>query len=236
MDEGFLEAIVHKRAPLIARARGLSGHVVLGRRLRPFTFWHQQLLQGIDSPFVTPDPVTDSSRIALFKNLYLAVEICSLKPLTFPSSKGWLAALRRKLAIWRYHPGVGARVLTRGVAADPAKRNLYTLLIEAAKFRFYLADYSSSPVQARSKNSKPVQSPIGLYQMSLYRRFYPAASPESVWRMSPGEVAWLNIGALEASGAAIEIMSEARLRARRKASRKGAVISSQLSGNGKRSK
>jgi hypothetical protein len=214
VDEGFLEAVVHKRAPLLARARGYSGHIVLGRRLRPFEFWHQQLLQGIDSPFLSPEPPrTPPSSIQLFKNLYLATEICRVKFPHVPPRTGWRAIVRRKLAVLRWYIRLGI--------GKPRGHRMISLLIEAAKFRFYLGDYSSFPIPARNRKNKPVQSPVALYQMSLFRRYHPRVSIAEAWQMSPGDVSWQNTASQEADGVAIEIMTDARLRARREAIRKG---------------
>jgi hypothetical protein len=230
VDEGFLEAVIHKRAPLLARFVGrlcqtpVSGHIVLGCRLRPFSIWHQQLLQGIDSPFLSVEPPPPPNSIQLFKSLYLAREICRLSPPRIPArGTNWRAILRRKLAVFRWYllPGfrrpIGARYLS--------------LLIEAAKLRAYLNDYSSRPIAAPTKESRPVQSPVSLYEISLYRRFHPELSDAAVWKLSPGEIAWFNTAGQEASGASIEIMTEARLRARRRAQQK-AEARSKCDGNG----
>ena len=81
--------------------------------------------------------------------------------------------------------------------------------------------YWSGPIPFPNRNSKPVQSPPNLFQLDLYRRFHDVdATPSScrdLWGLSPAEIGWPNIAAQEAHGAAIEIMTEARLRARQEA-------------------
>jgi len=85
--------------------------------------------------------------------------------------------------------------------------------------------YCSGPIPFPNRNSKPVQSPPNLFQLELYRRFHDVdATPSSrrdLWGLSPAEIGWANIAAQEAHGAAIEIMTEARLRARQEAIPKG---------------
>lgn len=226
MDERFLEAVVHKRAPLLARLSPVatrlwrlpvSGHVVLGRRLRPFSLWHQQLLQGINSPFLTVWKETPNS-IQLFQNLYIATEICKLSPFQTPNAESFIARLRRKYVTWRFYliPGIG-----RFGSKSGYHRRLCVLLLEAAKLGAYIADYASAPIAFPTKHSRSVQTPVNLYQIELYRRFHPEISVKSAWAMSFGEIAWENTGALEASGAQIEIMTEARIQAREAAIKGG---------------
>jgi hypothetical protein len=216
VDEGFLESVVHARAPLLARLNPVatrlwrvpvSGHVVLGRRLRPFSLWHQQLLQGVNSPFLTVWKEQPTS-LQLFQNLFIATQICRLKPFETPKSEGFRAVVRRKLSVLRFYvcAGRGQRVETK---------RLLSLLIEAAKFRAYVADYSSGPIPFPTRHGRPVQTPVAVYQIELYRRFHSGLSLKTVWGMSPGEVAWANTSAREANDQQIEIMTEARLEARK---------------------
>jgi hypothetical protein len=211
VDERFVEAIVHKRIPLLARLRGRSGHVVLGQRLLPFSVWHQQQLQGIDSPFLTVWQKRPSS-IQLFNSLFIATQICRLTPFDTPRI-GWRDTLRRKLAAFRFYFRPGLQ--------RPGTR-LLRLLIEAAKFRSYMADYCSAPVPFPNKHSKPVQSPVNLYLLELYRRFHPGLSDRALWAKSPGEIAWANTASQEAYGSEISIMTRAREEAREEAIRRGA--------------
>ena len=96
------------------------------------------------------------------------------------------------------------------------------LLIESAKFRAYLGDYSSSPVPFPDrKKSRAVQSPVIPFQIEMHRRFHPDVPVKKTWGMSPGEVAWANTIAQEAHGAEIEIMTEARMKAREAAIKRG---------------
>ena len=219
MDERFLESIVHRRAPLLARLRGCSGHVVLGRRLRPYSFWHQQLLRGIDSPFLSAWTVKPTS-IQLFKNLFLATSICRLTPFNTRARVTWLDVRARKLAVARFYIRPGW--------LRPGRRYL-RLLIEAAKFRAYVADYTSVAIPFPTRHSKPVQTPVNLYQLELYRRFHPEKSARQVWAMSPGEISWENTAAQEAHGAEVSIYTEARMEADAIARRGGKV---QNNGNG----
>jgi hypothetical protein len=230
VDEGFLESVVHKRAPFLARARGYSGHVVLGRRLRPFSFWLQQLLLGVDSPFLSVWKIPPSS-VDLFENLYLAIEICRVKFPHRPIQTGLRATLRRKLTVfwWYLRLGMG----------KPRGHRMVRLLIEAAKFRAYVNDYSSGPVHfpSRDKNSRAIQTPVALYQMSLFRKYQPHVSRDECWQMSPGDVGWQTTAAQEADGRAIEIMTEARKQAREAAIKGGKKAdalrkSKQQNGNG----
>jgi hypothetical protein len=205
VDERFLESIVHKRAPHLARWRGYSGHVVLGRRLRPFSLWHQQMLEGIGSPFLSTWPRNPTS-LQLVKTLYLATQVCRLHPLETLRRATWRDALRRKWLVFRFYFRLGFK--------RPGLR-LTRLLIEAAKFRAYMNDYSSAPIPfPNKKKSRPIESPPSLYQLELYLRFHRQVELRDAWGKSPAEIGWANIAAQEADGAEISIMTQARMEAR----------------------
>jgi hypothetical protein len=204
VDERFLESIVHRRAPVVARLRGYSGHVVLGRRLRPFSMWHQQMLEGIGSPFLSTWKRSPTS-LELVRSLYIATTVCRLRPMQTLGPASWCAALRRKWLVFRFYFRLGLR--------RPGLR-LTRLLIEAAKFRAYMNDYSSAPIPFPNKRTRPVQSPPSLYQVELYLRFHRQVGLREAWGKSPAEIAWANIAAQEADGAEISIMTKARLEAR----------------------
>ncbi len=229
MDERFLESIVHKRAPFLARLRGYSGHVVLGRRLRPFSLWHQELLQGIDSPFLS---VWEENPLAIqvFNALYLAIQICRLRPFQSPVGGGdsrirWVSAFQRKSLVFRFYVLPGSR--------NPRKR-LLKLLIEAAKFRAYMSDYCSGAIPFPVRNSKRVQSPVSAYQVELYRRFHPGLSARQVWALSPAEISWANVASQEAAGNEVSLMTKERQQAREQAMRGKRKAKPKPGGNGKR--
>ncbi len=175
------------------------------------------MLEGIDSPFLSTWTRRPTS-LELFRHLYLASAVCRLRSLQTlkPASRG--SALRRKWLVFRFYFWPGLR--------RPGVR-LTRLLIEAAKFRAYVADYASVPIPFPTKQMKSVQSPSALYQLELYLRFHRSKLREA-WGKSPGEIAWANIAAQEARGAEISIMTQARLQAReiamrgRRAKRNGA--------------
>jgi hypothetical protein len=223
VDETFLESVVHKRAPFLARQRGYSGHVVLGRRLRAFSFWHLELLQGNESKFLQTWKTRPPS-IEIFKQLYLATEICRLRPLE-PLHSSWRATLCRKWTVfcWYVWPRINRR----------HRRACIFLLIEAAKFRAYLADYWSRPIPFPTKHSRPIQSPPNLFEMELFRRFHPDNDERELWGMPPGLAAWENTAALEAHDREVSILTEARRKAREEAIKQGAMRSKRRSaGNG----
>lgn len=192
MDEGFLEAFAHSPAP----------HVVLGIRLRPFSLWHEALLDSIGSPFVarTKENPLLGPRDKIFERLFLAVEVCRVLHPKLPRATGWLAQRRRRKAFRRFY----------------RKSNRLQLITEVGRFIHYLGDYRSRPVPVSTKDSEPVKSPRWLYEISLFKRFNHDVDLAAVWNLSPGFVSWINTGALEASGARINIMTEARWRAARK--------------------
>jgi hypothetical protein len=223
VDQDFIEAIVHRRIPLLARWRGYSGHVVLGSRLRPFSLWHQQLLLAIDSPFLGRWDVQAPGSLQIFKQLYLATQICRVKPKRIPARSGWRAALWRKWIVLRFYFRLGVR--------KPGVR-LIRLYQEAAKFRNYLLDYSSCPIPFPNKHSRPAQTPVALFQIERYRKYHPHVDERVIWGMSPGMVAWENIASEEVHGSPIEIVSEARKQAREEAIRRGAEKKNRKSANG----
>jgi hypothetical protein len=110
----------------------VTGACRLSRRLRPFSLWHQQILEGIGSPFLSTWPRNPTS-LQLVKTLYLATQVCRLHPLETLRRATWRDALRRKWLVFRFYFRLGFK--------RPGLR-LTRLLIEAAKFRAYMNDYS----------------------------------------------------------------------------------------------
>ncbi|HEY4282647.1 MAG TPA: hypothetical protein VGM62_06235, partial [Chthoniobacterales bacterium] len=79
LDDLFAEAIVHKPVPVAAslwdalksrRKPNVSGHVVLGLRLRPFSYWHAFNLDLVGY---------SAAKLNQFSTLLLAARCCRLR-------------------------------------------------------------------------------------------------------------------------------------------------------------
>lgn len=73
LDETFARAFSHDLAPDYNDADPWSSHVVLGKRLRPYSLWHNFMLETIDSPLIHGLPPThlDLVRaIAIFRSRF----------------------------------------------------------------------------------------------------------------------------------------------------------------------
>lgn len=220
MHEHFFEAIAHPPAPFFARLRGRSAHVILGFRLRPLSIWHEALLDAIESPFSPGKGLTPASdRETIFGALFQATEICRLLPPNLPSADTWAHRHRRRSAFRKFY----------------RHADKLTLLREQLKFLTYLGDYRPQPIYGRaratSKKDKPetpVSSPHWLYQAALFKRFNPETKFNSIWAMSPGELAWINAASQEANGIPIKIVTEAFMKARQRAIEKGAAKTAEM--------
>lgn len=70
VDPIFSEAWIHNLPPDFTSDDPWSNHVVLGRRMRPFSLWHRLLLRDIESPLL------DAARAITPQDLDKAVSIC----------------------------------------------------------------------------------------------------------------------------------------------------------------
>jgi hypothetical protein len=184
LDETFAESLVHRSAPWHAAARGLTGHVVLGSRLRPFSFWHACQLEICGSAFSGFDKTIDCSE------LLIATQICRLRYPQRPRLTGLAFRLRTRLTSLAYC----RRYL----------RQLYA-------FSSYLADYNSRPVYAETENSSPVKTPWYLVavcklRMNAAQMGQPLTEAQA-WDMPVGYGSWLTASCAEARGERVEIMT-----------------------------
>lgn len=147
LDETFAEALAHKPAPFLARLRGQSGHVVIGRRLRPFTFWAAANLDFIKSPFAGHPAKT---ALPSFPDIYLATEACRLR---------WPGTLNISKLDFEYR----AWVYGRRFARDRKYR-----LEQIQAFTAYVKDYSGcDPEVVTGDGGQPVKLPWYLYHVAM---------------------------------------------------------------------
>lgn len=190
-DDTFVASQVHRTPPLWVRLRAvvesavlsgklppLSGHKVLGRYLRPYSYWHAFLLDAIGSPFAGhPVPF---GVVPLIK----AAEVCALSHPNFPHARGW-AWLRQ----------VRAKQLYRD-----------TWLSEQAKFTAYNADYTSFPQLLEQEDSQPIKTPWYLYSVTRLQSAC-GMTESQAWNTPVCEGQWLCIASLETAGQTIKLVT-----------------------------
>src|SRR4051812_32271987 len=122
METEFAEAFLHRgagsRSSFKRKWEGWSGHVVLGRRLKAFSLWHEFLLEAIESPLVRA--VAALPREEGAEALARAVSIC-----------------RCGFGEWDVAPVRGLRVMWRLMGRG--------LEAELSAFREYVRDYQVLP-------------------------------------------------------------------------------------------
>lgn len=189
-DQTFGEAFIHRSAPPLRP--GWSGHVVLGHRLRPYSFWHAAQLDFVESPFAGYE-----GRLEIGP-LFIAVRVCQL---AHPHSFAGAAWLREMWVSYRYGATLRETKLAgKSVLVSPFLRELN-------KFSAYLRDYHSRPVYGSAPDSKPLRVPWYLHEVATLRRFNPELTWSQAWNSSVGESAWKNAGMYQAHGQDLGIES-----------------------------
>jgi hypothetical protein len=172
-DERFVEAFVS--AP--------RGHVVLGKKLEPFSAWHKLQLEYVQSALMLGGEITLAA-------LELAVAICQTR---FPQVVNYREP-RGRLAWWRKRWRAGRTDLAAAVAA----------------FQAYVLDYVSGPVlikdEGASKGAKlPDMDPV-LNEVALYRKMT-GCGREEPWNLPLGELAWMNAAFARMEGSKFSIVT-----------------------------
>jgi hypothetical protein len=181
VDERVAETVFHGR------------HVVLGRRLRPLTYFHQFALAAIGSAFVDP------AREVTYAELALAVAICSR---TRPQICSYLARPKRwrdRAASW-----LSTRIFARHY------------LGELAAFHAYLRDHHAPPEFFTSDKTRVCKTPWPLPQIARLMH-HGHMTLDEAWDSHPGFAAWLIPALQEAAGHEVNIISEAEARALKEA-------------------
>lgn len=198
LDEVFAEAIVHKPIGPVATALwavrdvltghrpvATSGHVILGLRVRPFSFWHAfnlDLVAGIGDP----------GSLSQFSNLLLATRCCRLRYPQTISSTGRTEWFLYQLASLRF---------TFRFAKSQEFR-----LAQVKKFIDYRADYADC-VPEIAEAGEPVKLPGYLYHVALLRRLRPELTKAQAWDFPVAEGQWEILAALAADGAKIDVLT-----------------------------
>ncbi len=158
-------------------------HVVLGFKLRPFSFWHAAQLDFIGSPFAAHRAPFD------FTALYLAAQICQTRYPRTPSSARWLSRLRKKVTVLRFMRG--------------------RFLAELNKFSSYQRDYASSPEYITSEAGGSVKTPWYLYSVALLLEMDSSLTKAQGWDSTVGEARWWSAARAEARGAKVDLITPA---------------------------
>lgn len=180
MTEELAEAVFHSR------------HRVLGRKLRPFTYWHAWVLDFAESPYVGHDGGFTVAEI-LF-----AVEVLSRPPsvpgdnIVLPRSSGWR------------HSRMVKRVLREGI------QNVHARLL------CYFDDFKAAPTYWRAHDSKAVKSDAILYAVANLMR-NGGMSHREAWATTTGYGDHLTGALAEAGGHEIKIVTEAEREALKEA-------------------
>lgn len=167
-DDRFLEAFLNRP------------HRVLGRNLRPFSLWHNLLLESIQSPFLTGRGVTAVQ-------LWQAVRVCSSRW----TGEGYRPNLNPPTRLrWLWEVG------------------RYGLRRECEAFADYLRDFDSSPKFMQSEenkvsNERDIDDNLEL-ACHLESQGY---TPADVWNMPLGMAKWRSAVAVKCKGGDIHILT-----------------------------
>jgi hypothetical protein len=232
------EALLHKRA----------GHVVIGRRLRPLTYWHVACLDYVRSPFAGFQRKIDIAA------LDEATAICRTRypnmPRDWPKPFAYLRRLylarkyrllkfrRRRLLIrkagkqespsrtgFSFSGTGGSYVPNSSSSAISDITSPFT--IERRKFNAYLADYFSRPVYGKAplkrgeENPPPSGSPWYLLEVATLRRFNSKLTWADAWNTPITPSGWEILATLEAHGCAQYVETPQARAASRRAEEKG---------------
>lgn len=186
LDEFFAESLAHKPAPISARIRGYSGHVILGRRLRPFTFWAAANLDFIKSRFAGHPPRTE---IISFPDIYLATEVCRLR---------WPRTLNINRLDFEYR----AWFYGRRFARDQKYR-----FDQIRAFTSYIKDYCGcDPEFVTAEGSAPVKLPWYLYHVAMLVK-HAGFTQRQAWATTVSFGQWWVTALLTAAGHNIDIVT-----------------------------
>lgn len=159
-------------------------HVVLKRRLRPFTLRHAFILSAGDNAFFSEAEPT-------IGDVYQAVEVCSRDGRFFFHSEP--SRIKRK---WLEIRNLGANYIA-----------------EALKLQAYFEDYTASPTlwtkEGGGKASKChwIISTVA----NLMARF--SMTRDEAWSLTPGEATWYIVAAYEADPwVSVDVMSDEEAR------------------------
>ena len=166
------------------------GHVVMGRRMEPFSLRHRFWLEAMESPLVT-------GGVANLIDLELASRVCAVKfenlnrdvPGMLMRGPSWWAKLR--FLLW----------VCRGVVQ-----------VEYEKLQAYFLDYGCPPAthgsMPQSDNGKRYESMPGMLGLvtALVRGSH--WDPETVWALAPGAAEWYLVGIFAHRGVDMRLKTE----------------------------
>lgn len=192
LDETFAESVVHKPRSTLGVGRwvlgvsSFSGHQVLGRRLRPFTFWAAANLDFIKSPFAGNLPKTGAIS---FPDLYLATEACRLRhPHTLNLNK-----IDFEYRAWFY--------------GRKFARNQKYRFAQIRAFAAYLKDYGTcGPEYVTGDGAQPVKLPWYLYHVAMLVK-HAGFTQHQAWETEVSFGQWWVTALLTAAGNNIDLVT-----------------------------
>lgn len=173
----FDEAFIHEP----------GGHRIMGRRVRPFSYYHLLILEVIDSPlYPLPRKRKDGAaepRPPGVADLELAARICQCD---FREAEKRLPRWQR----WaKWSPGWWWRLFRCARGAG---------LKELAAWNAYIADYFTVPeidsIGGQSVGRSKFESFPSVFSPVIALIFQTGWAPEKVWMLSCAEVQWYGVG------------------------------------------
>ena len=188
LDEVFAEAVVHKPAPFFARTVGralrlpVSAHVILGLRVRPFSFWHAFNLDLIQY---------HSDKVTEFSSLLLCARCCQLR---FPQS------VADRSPRW-HNEWITFRFKSR-FDRDPKFKSG-----QIARFIAYRKDYADCVPETQDASGESLKMPWYLYQTTLLQHIYPKLTEAQAWDSPIAASQWKIIAHMAAIGNKVDLIT-----------------------------
>jgi len=191
LDETFAESLAHKPVPVAAALWAAltrspaSGHKIIGRRLRPFTFWAAANLDFIKSPFAGhPLKVGTIS----FPDIYLSTEACRLP---YPKTLN-ISRLDFEYRAWFY--------------GRKFARDLKYRFAQTRAFTSYIKDYGACGPEYVIGDGQPVKLPWYLYHVAMLVK-HAGFTQSQAWETPISFGQWWVTAMLTAAGNNIDLVT-----------------------------
>jgi hypothetical protein len=204
-DEAFSEAVFH------------SEHKVMGRKLRPFSYWHKVQLEYLQSRILIGGPT--------LWDYWIASKVCSLSyPENFRFKKNysyffkigwnlfysWRGLARQAVAFSRYLEDYASPPKTWQGRGSAKKK------LAEAHFKFWektgdvehLRESEKWRLAAEDTGAKPREVDDSIEQISIFMKYSGRPAVEA-WNMPLGELVWYNVCFLKMDGSDAAIWTPA---------------------------
>jgi len=184
-DEALVEAFVHDEQ--IVRGERFYRLAIAGVRLRPYSLWHQLLLEAMESPLVTPGATVAPA------DMQRALAVCQCR---YPVSCFTLPVTIRR--VWSMLGGGFSRHLER----FEAYRKDY---ISFPDYSIWTPPLSSGEARTPEPDLGPPPGILALF--GDVAQFLRSSDPGSVWNMALGEAYWYRAMGQRAQGKSLDFMT-----------------------------